>query len=170
MTDVAEEWMGGTLQATTVGDNPIYYAVGGINARGTFGLGVWNVMVWGMDEAGIALTATTNAYGAGSFGAGWTAMAVAGQSASDIAVVKVPNASTGILALSVANSNNCMTYVEQSLTGWDTHNVDPMVSVAAFAGSVTTCVDWATDGFSVSGVPALFMFTKVLTLAEATAA
>ena len=78
MTDVAEEWMEGTLEASTVGDNPIYYAVGGINPRGTFGLGVWNIMVWGMDEAGVVLANTTNAYGNGSFGAGWVGMAAVG--------------------------------------------------------------------------------------------
>ena len=81
-----------------------------------------------------------------------------------ISVVKTPNASANILALSLANSSNCATYVEQSLTAWDTHNSDPLVSVAAFAASVTTCLDWATDEISVSGVPALFMFGKVLTL------
>jgi len=30
----------------------MYYAVGGINANASFGLGVWNFMVWMVDENG----------------------------------------------------------------------------------------------------------------------
>jgi len=52
ITDIAEEWKSGTVKTTTIGDSPMYYAVGGINANASFGLGVWNFMVWMVDENG----------------------------------------------------------------------------------------------------------------------
>jgi len=53
ITDIAEEWKSGTVKTTAApGDSPMYYAVGGINANASFGLGVWNFMVWMVDENG----------------------------------------------------------------------------------------------------------------------
>ena len=74
ITDIAEEWKSGTIIATAAaGDSPMYYAVGGINAHSSFGLGVWNFMVWMVDENGAAMTA-----GLYSSSAGWVGMAPAG--------------------------------------------------------------------------------------------
>jgi len=42
--------------------------VGGINQNASFGLGVWNMMVWGMNENGIDMT------GALYDGTNWTKM------------------------------------------------------------------------------------------------
>lgn len=58
-----------------MGDNPLYFAVGGINARASFGLGVWNLMVWGIDELGVKLlTANYNTASSST----WAAMAAVG--------------------------------------------------------------------------------------------
>jgi len=74
VTDIAEEWKSGTVLATAApGDSPMYYAVGGINANASFGLGRWNFMVWMVDENGVAMTDAL--YKAGS---GFVAMHASG--------------------------------------------------------------------------------------------
>jgi len=59
--DVAEAWASGAIVSPTVntasGNQSIFYAVGGINQNASFGLGVWNMMVWGMNENGLDMTA-----------------------------------------------------------------------------------------------------------------
>ena len=64
---------------------------------------------------------------------------------------KVPVTGATELAISLGNSNNCLTYTEQSLTTWTTY-ATPLFTVAGFFSSVTTCLDWATDEFSISGI------------------
>ena len=70
--DVAEAWASGAIVSPTVntasGNQSIFYAVGGINQNASFGLGVWNMMVWGMNENGIDMT------GALYDGTNWTKM------------------------------------------------------------------------------------------------
>ena len=75
--DAAEEWKNGTLKVagTSAGEDVAYYVVGGVNARLTFGLGVWNWMIWEADKTGLACNAdasncgtyteVTNAFGYG---------------------------------------------------------------------------------------------------------
>ena len=153
ITDIAEEWKSGTIIATAAaGDSPMYYAVGGINAHSSFGLGVWNFMVWMVDENGAAMTA-----GLYSSSAGWVGMAPAGQSSDEAALVVAPLTNSGLIALSKANSSNCFTSVMQDTRAWTTYT-SPYVLVGGFSASVTTCHDYAVEEMSVSGVPFITRF------------
>jgi len=42
--------------------------------------------------------------------------------------------------------------------------IKPTMSVGGFSASVTTCMDWAINEFSVSGTPALSLFDSNLTM------
>lgn len=65
--DAAEEWKNGTklTSGTAAGADVAYYVVGGVNARASFGLGVWNWMIWETDKTGLACNA--NASNCGTF-------------------------------------------------------------------------------------------------------
>jgi len=66
VVDAVEEWKNGSVKGTNnvAGDEVIYFATGGVNARSTFGLGIWHFMMWAMDKTGLACNADSSNCGA----------------------------------------------------------------------------------------------------------
>lgn len=66
VTDAAELWKnGGRIvndAAAPAGLDPVHIAVGGVNSRESYGMGIWNLMLWAADKDGKA--ETTALYGA----------------------------------------------------------------------------------------------------------
>lgn len=55
ITEAVEEWKNGTGDAgTSAGADVMYFAAGGINRNATFGLGIWNAMIWATNKSGAA--------------------------------------------------------------------------------------------------------------------
>lgn len=81
VTDAVEEWKnGGTLgtAGTAAGHDVLYFAVGGINRNATFGLGLWNMMIWATNKSGLAcVTAKCS-------GTTWTEATATGYSGNEI--------------------------------------------------------------------------------------
>jgi len=75
--DVGESWPTGTALAThTVpGSAPILFAVGGINSGRSFGLGIWNMIVYGIDLLDGADMTSVKYVSTGSGTTHWNAMA-----------------------------------------------------------------------------------------------
>lgn len=41
-------------------------------------------------------------------------------------------------------------------------NARPHMGVAGYSASITTCLDWAVNEFSISGVPVMIVFDNIL--------
>jgi len=98
--DAVEEWKNGALKGTanSAGDEVIYFATGGVNANPTFGLGIWNFMMWAMDKTGLACN--SDASNCGTFtdvvGVGNGGLAGEGYSGAFVNVMTWKNNSTNL--------------------------------------------------------------------------
>jgi hypothetical protein len=62
VVDAAEEWKnGGTVAVAASGEDPLMFAIGGMNNNASFGLGVWGYMIWATDAKGIIYTTALTA-------------------------------------------------------------------------------------------------------------
>lgn len=161
--DAAEEWKNGAKGATAAaGEDPLCFAIGGMNQQASFGLGIWGFMTWATNNKGILLDSTL--YGGG---ATFTPLAAAlGSDKLDVATTAdIAVTTAGMIGSSIGNQSSCGTSINAYAINWASSFTDhTSVVTGGFGMSVTSCLDYVTDEMSVNGTPLLYAYdTGVMT-------
>jgi len=164
----AEAWKNGTLKKTAAaGEDPMNVAAGGISARATFGLGVWNMMVWTTDYLGISNTTGAG----GTYGNTFVDATDTGYNGLTITHMLLAT-NFGVTGpddggLNINMQHNCYTSVTQyTKIQKTTYTNKGEFILGGYATSSVGCLDYVTDEMNISGIYHLMIFDDTLTVSS----
>ena len=121
---------------------PVSYIAGGIEFKASYGLGTWAMFLVSLSSDGAAITSITNE----EYITGY----------KESLVQNSVTASTNYKGMDFG-TNGCMTATDYA------HWTDSAVT-SVFVGGVTAsarnCLEWAIDGYSVTGITTFFLFVE----------
>lgn len=177
VTDAAELWtLGGRIDVNAngpAGVDPVHVAVGGVNGKPSFGLGVWNMMIWVTDKNGVSETAALYSASAGTAYAEMNEPGAGVMNVMQLNIAK--NAATFLYSLrsSEANQSACLTTVTQyeelqttAYNGGTSDAGDSDFVTGGYAGSSMGCLDYVTDEMNISGIYVMYALTTQTILIE----
>ena len=126
----------------TVTTAPAFYAAGGIEFTFAYGLGTWAQFLISLSSDGAAITSITNE----EYITGY----------KESLVQNSVTASTNYKGMDFG-TNGCMTATDYA--HWTVTAVTS-VHVAGVTASSRNCLEWAIDGYSVTGVTTFYLFVQ----------